>query len=57
MELVVKALGAWFAWKEDALMFSDEDLKCLDLAYFAVIAIEVYDLTIMFRNMGLLAPA
>ena len=33
-------------------MFSNEDLKCLDPAYFSIITTDVYDVTIMSRNTG-----
>jgi hypothetical protein len=38
-------------------MFSNEDLKCLDPAYFFIITTDAYDVTIMSRNTGqLLVP-
>ncbi len=33
-------------------MFSNEDLKCLDPAYFSIITTDAYDVTIMSRNTG-----
>lgn len=33
-------------------MFNSDDLKCLDPAYFNIIAIDDYDVTIMSRNTG-----
>lgn len=33
-------------------MFNTEDLKCLDLKCFCVIAVDDYDVTIMSRNIG-----
>ena len=31
-------------------MFSNEDLKCLDPAYFSIITTDAYDVTIMSRK-------
>ncbi len=31
-------------------MFSNEDLKCLDQAYFSIIVTDAYDVTIKSRN-------
>lgn len=33
-------------------MFSAKDLKVLDSKYFAIIAVDDYDVTIMSRNTG-----
>ena len=33
-------------------MFSNEDLKCLDPAYFSIITTDAYDVTFMSRNTG-----
>ena len=33
-------------------MFSKEELKSLDRKYFAVIAVDEYDVTVMSRNTG-----
>ena len=33
-------------------MFSNEDMKCLDPAYFSIITTDAYDVTIMSRNTG-----
>ena len=33
-------------------MFNSDDLKCLDPAYFNIIAVDDYDVTIMSRNTG-----
>ena len=33
-------------------MFNNDNLKCLDLAYFNIIAVDDYDVTIMSRNTG-----
>ena len=33
-------------------MFSNEDLKCLDPAYFFIITTDAYEVTIMSRNTG-----
>ena len=34
-------------------MFSKEELKSLDRKYFAVIAVDEYDVTVMSRNTGI----
>jgi hypothetical protein len=33
-------------------MFSSEDLKCLDPAYFSIITADAYDATVISRNTG-----
>lgn len=33
-------------------MFNSDDLKCLDPAYFNIIVVDDYDVTIMSQNTG-----